>query len=87
MISRNTAKIMITIKGNIVPNNIAIPRRINTKPKYIGFLVILKIPVVISTFASNNGFTVVSFFLNDESAAKFKIMPISIGIIPKSVKG
>ena len=81
------AKTITANNGVNVPISIPIPKRIITNPKYIGFRVMRKIPVVINMFDSKIGFTVVSFTLNDLSADKFRTIPGIIKISPKRVKG
>ena len=81
------AKIGITTYGVRDPMNIEIPMRISTNPKYIGFLVIRKIPQVIKTVDTSNGLTVVLCFLNALSAMRFTAKPNIKGIVPNRFQG
>jgi hypothetical protein len=85
--SNNTAKTGITTYGVRDPMNIEMPMRISTNPKYIGFLVIRKIPQVIKTVDTSNGLTVVLCFLNALSAMKFATRPNAKGKAPNRFQG
>lgn len=69
------------------PMNIEIPMRIKTNPKYIGFLVIRKIPQVIKTVDTSNGLTVVFCFLNSLSAIRLAARPNVKGMAPSIFQG
>ncbi len=77
----------ITTYGVKDPMNIEIPKRINTNPKYIGFLVIRKIPQVIKTVDTSNGLTVVLCFLNALSAMRLVEKPNVKGMAPNRFHG
>jgi hypothetical protein len=82
-----TTKTGMIKKGLKVPIIIAIPRRMKIIPRYIGCLLILKTPVVISAVDSLNGFTVVLNVLNDLSAIRLRTTPIKSGTMPMNCHG
>lgn len=75
------------IKEDRLPSRIANPRSINTKPKYIGWRLILNGPLVINTEGVSNGLTVVLSILNASSAQIFKSIPETISTRPTKFKG
>jgi len=78
----------ITIKyGDRDPNKTASPISINTIPRYIGFLLLRKTPVVIKTEDSSNGLTIVVTSLKSLSATRFNIHPRAKGIIARRCQG
>jgi len=67
--------------------NIAMPIRISTNPKYMGFLLIRKISQVIKAVDTSNGLTVVLCFLRALSAMRFNTRPDAKGIVPNRFHG
>ena len=71
----NSIKTIVIKKGVNDPKRNDSPNRIKTIPKYIGFLLKLKTPPVISFVEYSKGFTVVLKRLKSLSANKFKTAP------------
>jgi len=83
----NTIKRGMITNGMSEPMNNAIPNKINTKPRYIGFLVIRKTPSVTNVDDSSNGLVVVWCFLKALFALRMMTAPITKGIRPRIFHG
>ncbi len=73
--------------GLIVPKTTAIPKRIRTIPRYMGFLVIRYIPPVTRWVDCSNGFIGVPTFPNNAAAQMVIANPMTIGNAPRYVMG
>lgn len=77
----------ITMIGESEPNRIATPTSIVISPRYIGFLVNLKAPLVTSTVALTPGRGGVPNRLKRVPLPKLSMNPRTINTIPKYLPG